>query len=504
MDRSLRSRLALAALAALAMSGVFTNTPGDAKTGSTPAKLTQATFGGGTSRNMVNLVDKNVPITWNVDPAKQQNIKWVADVGKRSWGGPVIYDGRVFVGTNNDRPRDPKVKGKMAVVMCFAEKDGNFLWQNGHGEPPEPVDQQGVEDGMCSTPTVEGKFVYYCTPGVEVICARTEDGKIVWRKDLMKELKVFPLYLCACSPLVVGDRVFVVTGNGTGTDDQGKFKVMAPQAPSFVALSKSDGKVLWHKNYPGGNLIEGQWSSAVYAEPGGKPQVIFPGGDDYLYGLEPATGEIIWKFNCRPPAVKEETPGITPFFMSTPVVWDNKVYVGLGAVWDTGRDPRLGHFFCVDITKKGDVSCKNQNFGARDPADKDSALVWYFGSLLQPKPAKGRPQRMQATVSTAAVHDGLVYIVEERGYVHCLDAKTGQRYWEHDTKSSVLGSTYWVDGKIYLGTQSGDINILEHGTTYKAPRQVEMDEGLKSTPVVANGVLYITTPNKVYAISAGK
>jgi outer membrane protein assembly factor BamB len=111
---------------------------------------------------------------------------------------------------------------------------------------------------------------------------------------------------------------------------------------------------------------------------------------------------------------------------------------------------------------------------------------------------------MQATVSTAAVHDGLVYIVEERGYVHCLDAKTGQRYWEHDTKSSVLGSTYWVDGKIYLGTQSGDINIFEHGTTYKAPRQVEMDEGLKSTPVVANGVLYITTPNKVYAISAGK
>ena len=465
-------------------------------------QIKQATFGGGIDRNMVNLVDKNVPTDWSIDAGKQRNLKWVADVGSRSWGGPVVFDGRVFVGTNNDKPRDPKVKGKMAVLMCFSAKDGKFLWQNAHDEPPEEVIQIAVEDGMCSTPTVEGKFVYYCTPGVEVICAQTEDGKIVWRKDLMKELKVFPCYLCACSPLLVGDTLYVVTGNGidNGPDN----KIPAPEAPSFVALNKRDGKILWHKNYPGAKIIEGQWANAVYAAPGGHPQIIFPGGDDYLYGLEPATGAVIWKFNCRPLTVKEERKGITPSFVATPVVWDNKVYVGLGAAFETGREPKLGHFFCVDVTKKGDVSCKNQNFDVKDPANKDSALVWYYGSLLKPKPAKGRPERFQRTISTASIHDGLVYIAEERGYLQCLDAKTGQHYWEHDFKSDILGSTYWVDGKIYINTSDGEVNIFEHGKTLKEPRKVEMDESLKSTPLVADGVLYITTPHKIYAISAGK
>jgi outer membrane protein assembly factor BamB len=465
-------------------------------------EVKQATFGGGIDRNMVNLVDKKVPTRWNVEPGKQQNLKWAAAVGSRSWGGPVVFDGRVYVATNNDKPRDSKVKGKMAVLMCFAEKDGKFLWQNAHDMPPEEIAGPAVEDGMGSTPTVEGKFVYYCTPGAEVVCAQTEDGKIVWRKDFMKDFKVVPCYMCTCSPLLVGDTLYVVTGNGT--DNGPDNKVTSPEAPSFVAMNKKDGKILWHKNYPGARIIEGQWSNPVYAAPGGRPQIIFPGGDDYLYALEPDTGNVIWRFNCRPPDVKEERKGITPSIVGTPVVWDNKVYVGLGAAFDTGREPRLGHFFCVDVTKKGDVSCKDQNFDVKNPANKDSALVWYYGSLLQPKPAKGRPERFQRTISTASVHDGLVYITEERGFLQCLDAKTGQHYWEHDFKSEILGSTYWVDGKIYIGTGDAEVNIFEHGKTRKEPLKIEMDEPLKSTPLVANGVLYITTPHKIYALSAGK
>jgi outer membrane protein assembly factor BamB len=501
MGISRRGSLALIGMASVLLVGMLLSAHG----ASEPAGMTQvaqATFGGGIDRNMVNLVDKNVPTMWSNEPGKKQNIKWVADVGSRCWGGPVVYDGRVFVGTNNAKPRDPKIKGAMGVVMCFSAENGKFLWQNAHAEPPEDVVGIAMDDGLCSTPTVEGKFVYYCTPGVEVICAQTEDGKIIWRKDLMKELKVFPFYLCACSPLLVGDALYVVTGNGIDNGPDGK--IPQPTAPSFVALNKKDGAVLWHKNYPGAKIIEGQWSNPVYAAPGGKPQVIFPGGDDYLYGLEPATGEVIWKFNCRPPSVPEERKGITPYIVSTPVVWENKVYVGLGSQFDAGRDPRLGHFFCVDITKKGDVSCKAQNFDVKDPANKESALVWYFGSLLKPKLTEGRWERFQMTISTASVHDGLVYIAEARGFVQCLDARTGQHYWEHDVKNDILGSTYWVDGKIYLGNVGGDVFIYEHGKTLKVFRQFEMDEGIKSTPVVANGVLYLATPHQVFAISAGK
>ena len=58
-------------------------------------------FGGTVQRNMVNLVEKNVPTDWDVKTGK--NIKWVAELGSKAYGGPVVYGGKIFIGTNNDR-----------------------------------------------------------------------------------------------------------------------------------------------------------------------------------------------------------------------------------------------------------------------------------------------------------------------------------------------------------------------------------------------------------------
>src|SRR5690348_1340023 len=63
-------------------------------------------FGGSAQRNMVNLVEKNVPTDWDVRTGK--NIKWVAELGSKAYGGPIIADGKVFIGTNNDRPRNQR------------------------------------------------------------------------------------------------------------------------------------------------------------------------------------------------------------------------------------------------------------------------------------------------------------------------------------------------------------------------------------------------------------
>src|SRR5262249_14590390 len=104
--------------------------PQGAGTGAQPqTPLTQATLGGGPSRNMVNLVDKNAPTSWVVvEGKKQENVKWVANLGKLTYGGPTVYGGRVFVGTNNQEPRDPKIPASeaKAVLMCFDAKDGKF------------------------------------------------------------------------------------------------------------------------------------------------------------------------------------------------------------------------------------------------------------------------------------------------------------------------------------------------------------------------------------------
>src|SRR5205814_7121412 len=116
--------------------------------------------------------------------------------------------------------------------------------------------------------------------------------------------------------------------------------------------------------------------------------------------------------------------------------------------------------------------------------------------------------------------------------VHCLNAKTGEHYWQYDNKSSVWGSTYYVDGKIYLGLESNDVVVFRHDpkpekldelaimeNDMKAARakrlelrkkieekyllgKAEFSGHVRSTPVVANGVFYVMTETTLYAIKA--
>ncbi len=154
-------------------------------------------FGGTPQRNMVNLTAKNLVSSWKVEgPAK--NIKWVAKLGEKAYGGPVIAGGQVYMGTNNRVPRDPKVKGPKAVLMCFCESDGKFLWQLAHDMPPADVNRgEALNEGLCSTPCVDGDRLYYVTPGSELVCASTK-GKVLWKYDMMKKLKFFPCFLNNC------------------------------------------------------------------------------------------------------------------------------------------------------------------------------------------------------------------------------------------------------------------------------------------------------------------
>ena len=447
-------------------------------------------FGVSPQRNLANTIDKNIPTDWNVEEGKQKNIKWVAKLGSRAYGGPAIADGKIYVGTN--------LKGKdayeKAVLMAFNEADGKFLWKIVHDFPNDPLFNMALGEGLLSTPFVEGDRLYYVTPGCEVVCADTA-GKVLWTYDMMKELKVVPFHCANCSPLVVGDLVMVISGNGR--DEQNALP--SPKAPSFVALNKKTGKLAWQSNLPGDKIIEGQWTNPTLATVNGKPQIIFPGGDAVMYSFEPDTGKLIWKCDCNPTRSKQPPNN---YFVGTPVVVGDKLYIGLGVAPETGAATKFSYFVCLDVTKQGDVSPKS--YDAKAAVNKDSALVWAFGGMADPPPAKGRKVNFGYTISTAAIHNGLVYIPEETGYLHCLDAKSGERYWEHDFKAAVWGAAYCVDGKVYVGTDDGEIVIFAAGKNRKVLATVSVEETVHTTPVVANGVLYVTTKSKLYAIANGK
>jgi outer membrane protein assembly factor BamB len=451
-------------------------------------------FGGSPSRNMVNLDVRGVPADWCVEEGKVKNIKWTAALARRTFGTPVVGEGMVFVGTSKPPRKDPNGPVQQAVLRAFREVDGKSLWENVHDIDPKIVSDAG-NFGLLSTPTVVGRRVYYVTPTCEVICADIDDGKIAWKYDMMKALKVVPFHANICAPLVVGDHVFVCTANGT--DEEGR--IPAPEAPSFVALHRETGKLVWQSNLPGKNIIEGQWSNPTYAEIGGVPQVIFAGGDSVIYSLMPGTGELIWKCDCLPVRKK---PGreMDNYIVATPVVVGARLYVGMGVHPEHGNAPAFSYFLCLDLTKKGDVSLKS--YDAKAAVNKDSALVWAFGGPIEKPVPKERRVHFGRTISTAAVHDGLVYIAEETGYLHCLDAATGLRYWQHDFKDSVWGSPYWVDGRIFVGTQAGDVVIFAHGRTAQVIATIDMEEAIDSSPVAANGTLYVATLSKLFAISS--
>ena len=70
----------------------------------------------------------------------------------------------------------------------------------------------------------------------------------------------------------------------------------------------------------------------------------------------------------------------------------------------------------------------------------------------------------------------------------------------YDTKSHIWGSPLVVDGKVYFGTEDGDVVIMRAGKEMKEVGKIDMRAPVYSSPVVANGTLYIATQTHLYAI----
>ena len=108
------------------------------------------------SRNMVS-AESGLTVDFNpgdmnddevVDMKTTKNVKWVAKLGSQAYGNVTVAGGRVYVGTNNESPRDPGKKGDRGVVMCLDEKTGNLLWQLVTGSPDGTF--EGSHEARCN------------------------------------------------------------------------------------------------------------------------------------------------------------------------------------------------------------------------------------------------------------------------------------------------------------------------------------------------------------------
>ena len=97
----------------------------------------------------------------------------------------------------------------------------------------------------------------------------------------------------------------------------------------------------------------------------------------------------------------------------------------------------------------------------------------------------------------------MLYISSLSGFLHALDPDTGEEFWTYDAFAAVWGSPFVVDGKVLLGDEDGDIAVLRAGKTMELLGEINMGASVYGTPVVRDGVMYLLTRNRIWAVQAG-
>ncbi len=223
----------------------------------------------------------------------------------------------------------------------------------------------------------------------------------------------------------------------------------------------------------------------------GQQLVFFGGGDGFCYafGAQPVKeGDTsylkkVWWYDCNPPEHKVDEAG-KPYkypdargpseINATPVFYKNRVYVAVGQ--DPEHGEGIGNLTCIDATQTGDVT--------------KTAKIWSYDKI----------HRSISTVSISP--DGLLFVGDFlRLRSCCSDAEDRQQlYWTHDMKAHIWGSTLVADGKVYVGDEDGDLVVMAASKEKKVLSTTNLGDAVYSTPIVANGVLYVGTQTHLYAL----
>jgi outer membrane protein assembly factor BamB len=439
---------------------------------------------------------RNAP--YLVRDGKGEYVLWRARIGYNA--GPIaIADDKILVGTNNSSPRNPNVRGDYGVLMCFSRKDGSFLWQAAHARlDSRSEDIPGTV--VTSKPFIEGDRAWYVSNRGELVCVDTAgfrgdqndrplrngehpgptDAKIVWKLDMVKTLgvdkRVAPdVGNPTSSPIVYRDLVYCVTGHGRRLGAQGA----DARAPSFLAACKHTGRVVWTSNAPNESLIFSQWSSPALIQIDGDVQVVFPGGDGVLYGFAPASGRELWKIDLNEPrgirqAAAADRRG---FFVSTPVVHRNAVFVGLHqgeAPWTHEGFP----LYAVEIERAG--------------ASYKAGIRWMVA-----------PPQFSGTLGEVAVADDLVFAVSDNGIVFALDAASGEQVWHCDLleQPGLYGSPY-LDHDLLVVASADRVFAMAADREEKVLGQYDLGAVIRGTPVIRDGAIYVTAGSYLWALRA--
>jgi outer membrane protein assembly factor BamB len=454
--------------------------------------------------------------TDEIDFESTENVKWIAKLGSQCYGNPTVADGRIYIGTNNDAPRDERFKGDRSTVFCLDEESGELIWQFNLPKLGTGKVSDWEFLGMCSSPAVDGDRVYLVTNHCEVVCLdvqgmkngndgpfqdegkmmaergqppveinKDKDADVIWRLNMIDECGVFPHNITSSAVLVVGDALWVTTSNGV---DYGHVETPAPNAPCLILVDKNTGKLLGEEaSGLSTRIYHANWTSPAYLKTDSAESAIFGGPDGWVYAFKPTpvkdedgylVFEEAWRYDANKPEyrvkdgkpLKYATRKGPSEVLGTPIIYDDKVYAVIGQ--DPEHGEGVGNLVCLDANGKE---------------------LWTY-------------DKIHRSISTISAQDDLLFVADYSGFVYCVDAKTGEEYWIHDTKGHIWGSTLVADGKVYIGNEDGYMTILQAKKEYSPSEVIEIDmtSPVYSSPIAANGVLYVATHTHLFALGGTK
>ncbi|HEX8162446.1 MAG TPA: PQQ-binding-like beta-propeller repeat protein [Pyrinomonadaceae bacterium] len=368
----------------------------------------------------------------------EENVAWKLQLPGLSGSTPVVWGERVFLNV---------AEGDALSLWCVDKRSGAVVWKRPLGGGNRRARKQNMSS---PSPSTDGKSVYVMT-GTGVLKGFDFGGRELWARDIQKDYGEFGLnWGYASSPLLYEDALYVQVLHGMLTD-----------APSYLLrIDKATGKTVWRVERPTDAVRE---SPDAYTTPAllryGKATEIVLTGGDVVTGHDPATGRELWRARGLNP---DNSPSHR--IVASPVVFGGIVYA----------PARVKPLLALRAGGRGDVTTTH--------------LVWsaQFGP----------------DVPTPVTDGTYFYIVNDRGVVWCLDAKTGKEIYG---PARIAGGTYsaspvLADGKIYVTNEDGLTTVMRAGPKFEVLAENALNDYCLSSPAVSGGQIFIRTSGALYCI----
>ncbi len=368
------------------------------------------------------------------------NIAWKLPLPGMGGSTPVIWGERIFL-TSEDRDN--------LVLLCVSTS-GKELWKAGLGKGDVKA-RKDEGNRASASPCTDGKHVWAFVGSGELACFDL-DGKEVWKFNLQDRYGKFKIQFGLHStPVLDGDRLYLQLIHSGGA--------------WVIALDKATGKDIWKVARKSDGRAECEHS---YASPvlwrNGKDALLITHGNDYAIGHRLDDGSEVWRVGGLNP---KDHYNATLRFVASPLATPELIVIP-----SAKNGPVVG----LKPNAKGLVMAGN-------PAEQ-----WRLTSNTPDVPSP-------------LLHDGLVYLCRENGFLICLDAKTGQVHYNQRIHSGrYRASPIFADGKIYCTSRNGVVTVVKAGPKFEQLAVNKLPDEISASPAVSGGRIYLRGFEALYAI----